>query len=101
MADLALLSLFAGIYSVPMYALIQMRSQPTHRARIIAANNILNALFIVVSAGVAIGLLRAGLPIPELFAVVGVMNAAVAVYIYTLVPEFVLRFRAWLSIRTV
>ena len=44
MADLALLSLFAGLYSVPMYALIQLRSQPTHRARIIAANNILNAL---------------------------------------------------------
>ncbi|UUZ72590.1 MFS transporter [Polaromonas sp. P1(28)-8] len=50
MADLALLSLFAGLYSVPMYALIQLRSQPTHRARIIAANNILNALFMIVSA---------------------------------------------------
>ncbi|RYF72033.1 MAG: MFS transporter, partial [Comamonadaceae bacterium] len=45
MVDLGLLSLFAGLYSVPMYALIQLRSQPTHRARIIAANNILNALF--------------------------------------------------------
>ncbi|MGZ7192172.1 hypothetical protein ACXWOI_09465, partial [Streptococcus pyogenes] len=44
MADLLLLSLFAGLYSVPMYALIQIRSLPTHRARIIAANNILNAL---------------------------------------------------------
>jgi MFS family permease len=50
MIDLALLSLFAGLYSVPMYALIQLRSQPTHRARIIAANNILNALFMIVSA---------------------------------------------------
>ena len=50
LADLALLALFAGIYSVPMYALIQIRSQPTHRARIIAANNILNALFMIVSA---------------------------------------------------
>ena len=100
-ADIVLLGIFGGFYTVPLYALIQARSEPSHRARIIAANNILNALFIVVSAGVAIGLLRAGLSIPELFAVVGVMNAAVAVYIYTLVPEFVLRFRAWLSIRTV
>ena len=50
MADLALLSLFAGLYSVPMYALIQLRSQPTHRARIIAANNILNALFMIASS---------------------------------------------------
>lgn len=53
MADLLLLSLFAGLYSVPMYALIQMRSQPTHRARIIAANNILNALFMIASAVLA------------------------------------------------
>ena len=50
MADLFLLSLFAGLYSVPMYALIQMRCQPSHRARIIAANNILNALFMIVSS---------------------------------------------------
>ncbi|RZI92261.1 MAG: MFS transporter, partial [Variovorax sp.] len=50
MVDLGLLSLFAGLYSVPMYALIQLRSQPTHRARIIAANNILNALFMIASS---------------------------------------------------
>jgi hypothetical protein len=60
LADLALLSLFAGIYSVPMYALIQMRSQPTHRARIIAANNILNALFMIASSVMAGALLKAG-----------------------------------------
>ncbi len=50
LADLALLSLFAGLYSVPMYALIQTRAPASHRARIIAANNILNALFMIVSA---------------------------------------------------
>src|SRR6202011_1104752 len=60
MADLGLLSLFAGLYSVPMYALIQLRSQPTHRARIIAANNILNALFMITSAVIVGGLLSAG-----------------------------------------
>src|SRR5207249_3926476 len=53
MADLGLLSLFAGLYSVPMYALIQLRSQPTHRARIIASNNILNALFMIASSVIA------------------------------------------------
>jgi hypothetical protein len=53
MMDLALLSLFAGLYSVPMYALIQLRAQPTHRARIIAANNILNALFMIASSVIA------------------------------------------------
>ena len=64
MADLGLLSLFAGLYSVPMYALIQMRSAPSHRARIIAANNILNALFMIASALGAGALLGAGCTIP-------------------------------------
>jgi predicted MFS family arabinose efflux permease len=67
MADLLLLSLFAGLYSVPMYALIQLRSQPTHRARIIAANNILNALFMIASSLIAGALLTAGFTIPEIF----------------------------------
>ena len=92
--------MFGGFYIVPLYALIQQRSAPTHRSRIIAANNILNALFIVASAAVAIGLLKAGVTIPELFLVVGVMNAVVALYIYTLVPEFLMRFLAWLLVHT-
>ena len=96
LADLGLLSLFAGIYSVPMYALIQIRSQPTHRARIIAANNILNALFMIVSSlGVGV-LLGAGFTIPEIFLITGVLNAVVAFYIFLVVPEYLLRFLAWM-----
>jgi MFS family permease len=94
--DIVLLGVFGGFYTVPLYALIQARSQPSHRARIIAANNILNALFIIASAAVAIALLSAGVSIPQLFLVVGIMNALVALYIYTLVPEFLTRFLAWL-----
>lgn len=101
LADLALLSLFAGIYSVPMYALIQMRSQPTHRARIIAANNILNALFMIASSVLAGALLSAGLSIPQLFGLVGLANAVVAFYIFMLVPEYLLRFVAWVASRFV
>ncbi len=101
MLDLALLSLFAGLYSVPMYALIQLRSQPTHRARIIAANNILNALFMIVSAlGVGV-LLKAGFSIPEVFLVIGLLNAVVAGYIFLLVPEYLLRFVAFVLSRVV
>ena len=96
LADLALLSLFAGIYSVPMYALIQMRSQPTHRARIIAANNILNALFMIASSVLAGLLLGAGFSISELFLCIGLLNAVVAFYIFMLVPEYLLRFVAWM-----
>ena len=95
MADLALLSLFAGLYSVPMYALIQLRAQPTHRARIIAANNILNALFMIVSSILAGLLLKMDASIPQIFLLVGIANALVAGYIFLLVPEYLLRFVAW------
>jgi 1-acyl-sn-glycerol-3-phosphate acyltransferase len=101
LADILLLGVFGGFYIVPLYALIQERSAPSHRSRIIAANNILNAIFIVVSAGIAIGLLKSGLSIQQLFLVIGLMNAAVALYIYSLVPEFLMRFLAWLLIHSV
>ena len=101
MMDLLLLSLFAGLYSVPMYALIQMRSQPTHRARIIAANNILNALFMIASSLIAGALLGAGFTVPQIFLFTGLANAVVAFYIFMLVPEYLLRFVAWVSSRFV
>ena len=93
--------MFGGFYIVPLYALIQERSEPAFRSRIIAANNILNALFMVASAGIALALLKAGLSIPQLFLVTGLMNAVVALYIYLLVPEFLMRFLAWLLIHTI
>ncbi|MRD48742.1 MFS transporter [Caenimonas koreensis DSM 17982] len=99
LADLALLSLFAGLYSVPMYALIQLRSVPTHRARIIAANNILNALFMIASSILAGIALKIGMTIPQIFLAVGIANALVAAYIFLLVPEYLLRFVAWVSSR--
>jgi 1-acyl-sn-glycerol-3-phosphate acyltransferase len=98
--DLVLIGVFGGFFIVPLYALIQERSAPSHRSRIIAANNILNALFIVASAGIAIGLLKAGLSIVDVLLVTGLMNAAVAVYIFRLVPEFLMRFLAWLLIHS-
>ena len=101
MLDLALLSLFAGLYSVPMYALIQLRSQPTHRARIIAANNILNALFMIVSAVLAGALLKADFSIPQIFLFTGLANAVVAFYIFMLVPEYLLRFVALMLSRCI
>ncbi len=101
MADLALLALFAGLYSVPMYALIQMRSQPSHRSRIIAANNILNALFMIGSAAMATLLLKAGVTVPQLFLITGLLNLVVAGYIFLIVPEYLLRFIAWVATRVV
>lgn len=99
LADLTLIGLFGGFFIVPLYALVQQRSRPEARARVIAANNIVNALFMVVGALAATGLLAAGLTIPELFAVAAVMNAVVALYIYLMVPEFLIRFVVWLVLR--
>ena len=101
MADLGALSLFAGLYSVPMYALIQLRSQPSHRARIIAANNILNALFMIVSSIGVGALLAAHFTIPQVFLITGVLNAVVAFYIFMVVPEYLLRFVAFIVTRLV
>ena len=99
--DLFGLGVFGGFFIVPLYVLIQLRSAPEHRARIIAANNILNALFMVVGALMAAGLLGKGVTIPELFGMAALCNALVAIYIYSLVPEFLLRFVAWLLVHTV
>ena len=98
-ADLGLLALCTGLYSVPMYALIQLRSQPSHRARIIAANNILNALFMIVSSVGAGALLGAGFTVPEVFLATALLNVAVGLYIFLLVPEYLLRFVAFLLSR--
>ncbi|WP_028996292.1 MFS transporter [Azohydromonas australica] len=96
LADLGALALCVGLYSVPMYALVQMRAQPTHRARIIAANNILNALFMIASSLIAGALLQAGLDVPQIFLLTGLANAVVALYIFLLVPEYLLRFASWI-----
>jgi len=98
LCDMVLLGAFGGFYSVPLYAMIQERAEPSHMSRIIAANNIINALFMVASAGLAIGLLNAGVTIPQIFVVLAVLNAAVAFYIYGLLPEFLMRFLVWILV---
>jgi len=98
--DLAMLGAFGGLYSVPLYAYIQQQAERHHLSRIIAANNIINSLFMVLAAGLAIGLLAAGLSIPQFFVVLGIMNAIVAIYIYSVIPEFLMRFVAWIIINT-
>ena len=101
-ADLLLIGVFGGFYIVPLYALVQSRSAPDHRSRVIAGLNILNALFMVIAAIMAMLLLGpAGLTIPELFLITAILNALVAVYIFTLVPEFLMRFLIWILIHLV
>jgi 1-acyl-sn-glycerol-3-phosphate acyltransferase len=78
-----------------------LRSLTTHRARVIAANNILNALFMIASALIAGALLGAGFGIAQVFLFTGVANAVVAFYIFMLVPEYLLRFVSWVASRLV
>ncbi|MFJ3047711.1 MFS transporter [Herbaspirillum chlorophenolicum] len=94
------IGVFGGLYIVPLFALIQTRCDPAHVSRTIAGMNIMNALFMVVAALVAMVLLKAGLTIPEIFLATAIMNAVVAIYIFSLVPEFLMRFLAWLLIHT-
>lgn len=99
--DLALIGVFAGFYIVPLFALVQSRAERHHLSRIIAGNNIINALFMVAATALSLALLNAlHFTIPQLFLVAALLNAIVAIYIYTLVPEFLLRFVDWILINT-
>ncbi|VAW50423.1 Lysophospholipid transporter LplT / 2-acylglycerophosphoethanolamine acyltransferase [hydrothermal vent metagenome] len=99
--DIVLIGFFGGLYIVPLMALVQQRSEPEHMSRVIAGNNIINSLLMVLSAVVAMIVLSSGFSIAQLFLFVAVLNALVAIYIYSLVPEFLMRFMVWLLIHSI
>jgi hypothetical protein len=99
--DLALIGVFGGFFIVPLLALVQHRSAPEHRSRVIAGNNIINAAFMVVASLLGVVLRMRGLTIPQLFLFTAIVNACVAVYIYTLIPEFLMRFLVFLLVHTI
>ena len=96
--DVVLIGMFGGFFIVPLYALVQQRSEPSHLSRVIAGNNILNAVFMVAAALIAVVMLDRGLNIPQLLLLMAIFNAAVAVYIFGLVPEFLMRFIVWMLV---
>ena len=97
--DLFGMAVFGGFFIVPLFAMIQQQSAAAIRSRIIAANNVLNAAFMVAAALFSIALTSLfATSIPMLLLIVAVLNAVVAIYIYSLVPEFLLRFLSWLLI---
>lgn len=100
MFNLFMIGVFGGFYTVPLYALIQKRTEKEYISRIIAANNMLNALFMVVNAGIVIGLFSLGLTIPEIFLTMSIFSAVVSIYIYRQVPEFFIRFVIWMLSHT-
>ena len=85
--DLAGISICGGLYTVPLYAILQNDSDPTKRSRIIAANNLLNALFMVFGAVVATAMLALDYTIPEDFLLLAIVNCVIALYIMRLIPS--------------
>jgi 1-acyl-sn-glycerol-3-phosphate acyltransferase len=98
--DLTLIGMFAGFYVVPLFAFIQSRTPRDRLSRVIAGNNIINAVLICCAAGFGLGLGALGLGAPQIFLATAVLNALVALYIFTLVPEFVMRFITWVLVNT-
>jgi len=91
MFDLLAISVCSGLFIVPLYAILQSRSDETFRSRMIAANNILNALFMVSGALVATAMLAANFTVPSVFLALAVMNGIVAVYICGLLPDALIK----------
>ncbi len=98
--DLTGIGLFAGFFVVPLFALIQSRTPRSEISRVIAGMNIQNAGFIVLAAVMGIVVQRfLGWSIPQVFLALAIANVLVAVYIFTLVPEFLMRFLSWVLVR--
>jgi 1-acyl-sn-glycerol-3-phosphate acyltransferase len=98
--DLTLIGVFAGFYVVPLFAFVQQRTQRDRLSRVIAGNNILNALLIVIASLFGLGLGMLGFNAPQIFLLAAVLNVVVAAYIFTLVPEFLMRFITWVLVNT-
>jgi acyl-[acyl-carrier-protein]-phospholipid O-acyltransferase / long-chain-fatty-acid--[acyl-carrier-protein] ligase len=91
LADLFMIALSGGLFTVPLYALLQARSEESHRSRVIAANNIVNAIFVVASGVISAVLLALDLTVPQIFLIVGLLNAVAAVVVMRLVPGVILK----------
>ncbi len=91
LVDLLLLSACGGLYSVPLYAIVQEQSEPSHRARTIAANNIVNAVMMVLGAVFVAGFSAAGISAPRTLQVAAVANFLVTLWIVRLLPQSVFR----------
>lgn len=86
LADLFGIAASGGVFVVPLYALLQAMTEREHRARAIAANNIVNAAAMVISSAVTMGLIAFGVSIPGLFLLTGTATVAVAVLFWRMLP---------------
>jgi len=99
--DIFMIGISSGFFIVPLYAMVQERSDPEHVSRVIAANNIINSFFMIVAGLCAMLFLGNGVSIPGLILITGLMNLAIAVYIYFMITEFLYRFIVWVALHTI
>src|SRR3546814_12404875 len=78
--------MFGGLYIVPLYAIVQQRAEADYKARTIAANNVLNALFMVLGAAGAALLFAIGMTVTGIFLVIAAANVIAAYYVCKLQP---------------
>lgn len=97
LADILLIGLFGGFYIVPLYAYIQSNTDKRYQSRVIAGNNIMNALFMVVSAMFSLWVLNFGFTIPELFMITGLLSLVVMIYLSIRQPEYLISFLSWIK----
>jgi MFS family permease len=98
LVDILLIGIFGGLYIVPLYAYIQSHAEKSHQSRVIAANNIMNALFMVVSAIFSLWIFGLGYNIPQLFFVTAILSAIVIAYLCVRQPEYINSFLRWSKI---
>jgi len=91
LADFTLIAIFGGLFVVPLYALMQLHGEASKLSRIIAANNIVNAVFMVAGTMGSIVLMSLGMTIPHVFLVVAILNAGIAVWVCKLLPDALLK----------
>jgi len=96
LADFFFMSVFGGLFILPLYTLIQQRSSQESRSRVIAGNNIINAGFMVVSSLCVIAFEKMHMSYPQIFLILAGMNLVVSFYVYSVIPEFTLRFWSWI-----
>lgn len=97
LADVALIGLFGGFYIVPLYVYLQTHANSGFQSRVIAANNIVNALFMVLSAGFSVAIMNDGHSIPQLFLATALLNVIVAIYLCIRQPDYLISFMRWIK----
>lgn len=97
LGDILLIGVFGGFYIVPLYAYIQSSAEESHQSRIIAGNNIMNAFFMVISAGFTLFIFELGYNIPDLFLATAIISTIVISYLCLRQPEYLKSFILWIK----